>query len=82
MSMTWRLFFAAEYWYPGEAGQGYGSNNFHYTYAIGGEQSAGNWVHWYMGHRAGRQEIQVICSTQASHRHCDIRDLQEQQLPN
>ena len=46
-------------WYWGDPGHGYGANNYRYTYAIGGESSADNWVHWYMGNRVGRQEIQV-----------------------
>ena len=53
------LFGPAEYWFLGDAGHGYGSNNYRYTYAIGGESSADNWARWEMGERVGRQEIQV-----------------------
>ena len=53
------LFGPSNAWYSGAPGHGYGSNNYRYTYAIGGESTADNWVHWYMGNRVGRQEIQV-----------------------
>ena len=49
----------SRYWYRGDAGRGYGSNNYRYTYAIGGDGSADNWARWHMGNRIGRQEIQV-----------------------
>ena len=54
-----RLFGPEDYWFWGDAGHGYGSNNYRYTYAIGGESSADNWARWEMGERVGRQEIQV-----------------------
>ena len=60
------LFGPQEAWYSGDSGHGYGNNNFVYTYGISGETSADNWVHWYMGNRVGRQEIQVyVPSNQA-----------------
>ncbi|MCQ3808194.1 MAG: CHAP domain-containing protein [Acidimicrobiia bacterium] len=49
----------SRYWYAGDAGRGYGSNNFRYTYAIGGDTSTDNWASWSMGRRVGRQEIQM-----------------------
>ncbi len=61
------LFGPQEAWYDGDSGHGYGNNNFVYTYGIGGEANADNWVHWYMGNRVGRQEIQVyVPSNQAT----------------
>ena len=53
------LFGPSEYWFWCNSGHGYGSNNCRYTYAIGGESTAGNWAQWNMGSRVGRQEIQV-----------------------
>ncbi len=53
------LFGPSEYWYAGSSGRGYGSNNFVYTYAIGGDSTADNWAHWYMGDRVGRQELEA-----------------------
>ena len=47
------------FWYAGEAGRGYGSNNYRYTYAIGGASEPDNWAEWWMGTRVGHQEIQV-----------------------
>ncbi|MYE67950.1 MAG: fibronectin type III domain-containing protein [Acidimicrobiia bacterium] len=49
----------SRYWYQGDAGKGYGSNNYRFTYATGGESDAENWVHWYMGNRVGWQEIEA-----------------------
>ena len=61
------LFGPSQHWYAGTAGDGYGSNNFRWTYAIGGEASADNWAHWYMGDRVGRQTISVyVPSNQAT----------------
>ena len=53
------LFGPSQYWWAGDAGKGYGSNNYVYTYGIAGESSADNWARWSMGRRVGRQEIQV-----------------------
>lgn len=53
----------SQYWYPGDPGHGYGSNNYRYTYAIAGESSADNRARWNMGSRVGRQEIQVYVPT-------------------
>ena len=53
------LFGPSQYWYRCDPGHGYGSNNCRFTYAIGGESTAGNWARWNMGSRDGRQEIQV-----------------------
>jgi len=49
----------SRYWYRGEAGHGFGSNGYVYTYGIAGESSAENWARWSMGRRVGRQEIQA-----------------------
>ncbi|WP_420620303.1 fibronectin type III domain-containing protein [Candidatus Poriferisocius sp.] len=49
----------SRYWWAGDAGKGYGSNNYVYTYGTAGESSAGNWARWSMGKRVGRQEIQA-----------------------
>ena len=53
------LFGPSRYWWTGDAGRGYGSNNYRFTYAAGGESNAENWARWSMGRRVGRQEIQV-----------------------
>ena len=53
------LFGPSQYWWAGDAGKGYGANNFRYTYGIAGESSPENWARWSMGTRVGRQEIQV-----------------------
>ncbi len=53
------LFGPSRYWWAGDAGKGYGSNNYVYTYGIAGESSADNWARWSMGERVGRQEIRV-----------------------
>ena len=53
------LFGPSEYWYNGQADQGYESNNFKFTYAFAGD-TADNWAHWYMGRRIGRQEVSVF----------------------
>ena len=50
----------AEYWYAGQAGRGYGSNNYRYTYAIGGDANAVNTAVWNLASRAGTQELQVF----------------------
>ena len=47
------------HWSSGTVGHGFGSNNYEYTFGIGGASSAANWAHWDMGNRVGRQEIQV-----------------------
>ena len=52
------LFGPSEYWYSGQVGQGYGSNNFKFTYAFRSD-TADNWAHWYMGRRIGRQQVSV-----------------------
>ena len=49
-----------EYWYPGQAGKGHGSNNYVYTFAIGGDPVANNVATWDMGSRLGQQELQVF----------------------
>ncbi len=49
----------SRYWYRGDAGRGYGSNNYQFTYGIAGESSAENWARWSMGRRVGRQEVEV-----------------------
>ena len=49
----------SQYWYRGDAGRGYGSNNYRYTYGIAGESSPDNWARWSMGRRVGRQEIEA-----------------------
>ena len=49
----------SRYWWAGDAGKGYGSNNYVYTYGTAGESSTGNWARWSMGTRVGRQEIQA-----------------------
>ena len=49
----------SRYWWAGDAGKGYGSNNYVYTYGTAGESNAGNWARWSMGKRVGRQEIQA-----------------------
>ncbi len=49
----------SQYWWAGDAGKGYGSNDYVYTYGIAGESSADNWARWLMGSRVGRQELQV-----------------------
>ncbi|WP_420620293.1 fibronectin type III domain-containing protein [Candidatus Poriferisocius sp.] len=49
----------SRYWWAGDAGKGYGSNNYVYTYGTAGESNAGNWARWSMGTRVGRQEIQA-----------------------
>ncbi len=49
----------SRYWWAGDAGKGYGSNNYVYTYGTAGESSTGNWARWSMGKRVGRQEIQA-----------------------
>ena len=51
------------YWFHGELGRGYGTNNYRYTLGISGEPEANNWAHWYMGNRVGRQELQVFVPT-------------------
>ena len=51
------LFGAAEDWKDGYLGKGYGTNNYVYTYAIGGDRSPDNWAIWHMGRRWGRQAI-------------------------
>ena len=48
-----------EYWWAGDADEGYGANDYVYTYAIGGEDSVDNWAQWSMGRRVGRQELEV-----------------------
>ena len=48
-----------ESWYEGDAGQGYGANNYRWTYAIGGEGGIDNWAMWDMGERIGRQQVAV-----------------------
>ncbi|WP_419931461.1 CHAP domain-containing protein [Candidatus Poriferisodalis sp.] len=48
-----------QYWYWGQTGMGYGTNNYRYTYAIGGDAQRENWAVWDMGARIGRQELQV-----------------------
>ena len=53
------LFGPSKWWYDGTAGHGYGSNNFKWTYAVGGRTDSTNWAHWYMGNRVGRQQIMV-----------------------
>ncbi|WP_420622463.1 CHAP domain-containing protein [Candidatus Poriferisodalis sp.] len=50
----------SEYWYAGQAGRGYGSNNYSYTYAIGGDANAVNTAVWNLGNRLGTQELQVF----------------------
>lgn len=61
------LFGPSQYWYEGNVGHGYGSNNFKYTYAIGGDTNADNWARWNMGNRVGRQTIIVyVPSNQAT----------------
>ena len=51
------------YWFHGELGRGYGTNNYRYTLGINGEPEANNRAHWYMGNRVGRQELQVFVPT-------------------
>ena len=46
-------------WQRGQSGHGYGSNNYVYTYAIGGASLPENSAEWSMGNRIGRQEVQV-----------------------
>ena len=46
-------------WFIGQAGEGYGDNNYTYTYAIGGEGSYENRAIWEMERRVGTQEVQV-----------------------
>ena len=53
------LFGPAEWWKEGARGKGYGDNNYRYTLAIGGEETADNWAHWYLYTRNGRQQIQA-----------------------
>ena len=53
------LFGPQQFWFHGASGHGYGTNNYRYTYAIGGDPSANNWARWNMGSRVGQQEIQV-----------------------
>ena len=53
------LFGPQQFWFQGASGHGYGTNNYRYTYAIGGDPSANNWARWNMVSRVGRQEIQV-----------------------
>ena len=53
------LFGPSRYWWAGDTGKGYGSNNYVYTYGIAGESSADNWARWSMGSRVGRQEIEA-----------------------
>ncbi len=53
-----------KFWHDGAQGAGYGSNNFKYTDANGNSATAVNWVHWYMGDRSGRQEVEVYVPTQ------------------
>ena len=53
------LFGPSEFWWAGDAGKGYGSNNYVYTYGIAGASSADNWARWSMGSRVGRQEVEV-----------------------
>ncbi len=55
-----RLDGTSEYWYSGQAGKGYGSNNYVFTYAIGGDDVANNVATWNMGSRVGQQELQVF----------------------
>ena len=53
------LFGPQQFWFHGASGHGYGTNNYRYTYATGGDPSPNNWARWNMGSRVGRQEIQV-----------------------
>ncbi len=55
-----RLEGPAESWYTGQAGEGYGSNNYRYTYAIGDAAQPDNSAVWEMGQRVGRQEVQAF----------------------
>ena len=48
-----------QFWFDGASGHGYGTNNYRYTYATGGDPSPNNWARWNMGSRVGQQEIQV-----------------------
>ena len=50
----------SEYWYAGQAGRGYGANNYRYTYAIGGAAQPDNTAVWDLGNRVGTQELQVF----------------------
>ena len=53
------LFGPQQFWFHGASGHGYGTNNYRYTYATGGDPSPNNWARWNMGSRVGQQEIQV-----------------------
>ena len=53
------LYGPSRYWWWGDAGKGYGSNNYRFTFGSGGESGPENWARWSMGRRVGRQEIQV-----------------------
>ena len=57
------LFGPQQFWFHGASGHGYGTNNYRYTYAIGGDPSPNNWARWNMGSRVGQQEIQVYVPT-------------------
>ena len=49
------LFGPQQFWFHGASGHGYGTNNYRYTYATGGDPSPNNWARWNMGSRVGRQ---------------------------
>ena len=55
-----RLEGPADAWYPGQSGKGFGSNNYIYTYAIGGDAASDNSAVWLMGSRIGRQELEAF----------------------
>ncbi len=65
----------AEYWYVGQAGRGYGANNYRYTYAIGGNANPENTAVWNLGNRIGTQELQVFvpCSHAAATMRYEVR---------
>ncbi len=47
------------YWRSGQAGRGYGDNNYVYTFADSDASDPDNTALWEMGNRIGRQEIHV-----------------------
>ena len=49
----------SKYWYAGVAGQGKGSNNYQWTYAVGNKSSYVNYAEWCLSDLVGTQELAV-----------------------